>query len=417
MNGAAPTPSSQPGLTWPISVAQLITWGSIYYCFTLFIEPMEMELRLDRTTVSGALTVGLLVCGACSLFVGSLIDKGHARTIMTSGALLGGTLLAAWSYVETAFWLYAVWVAMGIALSATVYEPAFAVMVRAFGTNSRKGITAVTLFGGLATTIFIPLTHLLIDTYDWRTALLVLAAFNIFVTAPAYLFALRNDHEIKPRVAQTQSSREIVKGVMKTSSFWWLSIAFSTAYFAGAGLILHIIPMLSERGFTLDQAVYAAALYGPSMLVARIALGYLADNINIIAIGCLALCPVIFGLLFLELGPDTFLAIPIFVIALGAGNGILTLLKPMAVAQFYAPAIFGTINGAMTVPLYVLRAFAPAGLAFIWSFSNSYHTVIWFMIGLTLFSMAAFITGVMTCNTLPPIAASSAGLFPPEDSV
>lgn len=82
-------------LVWPLSLARLVSWGAIYYSFTLFLEPMEADLGFARTELTGALTLGLLISGISSLPVGALIDKGHARVLMTVASLIGSVLLLA----------------------------------------------------------------------------------------------------------------------------------------------------------------------------------------------------------------------------------------------------------------------------------------------------------------------------------
>ncbi len=385
-------------LTIPLSIGQLISWGSIYYCFTLFIEPMEMELHLGRTSVTGALTIGLLTCSLCSLLIGMLIDKGHGRSVMTSGALLGGLMLVAWSQISTVFWLYVVWAGMGVALSATLYEPAFAILVRHSRRNSNKGITFVTLVSGLASTLFIPLTHLLIDAFDWRIALLALAALNLLITTPLYYISLREQPPLHHQQPAQPSYRKVLQVAVSSPAFWFLSAGFSMAYFAGSGLIFHVIPMLTERGYALEHAVYAAALYGPSMLAARLGLSIFSENLRITTLGILAIFPVVLGLFVLAVGPYSLITIALFAFALGAGNGILAILKPMTVSQLFEKSAFGAINGAMTVPLYILRAFAPSSIAIIWTLSKSYNSVIWLIIGLLCIAFLLFLAGLISAK-------------------
>ena len=51
-------PGSNPGYNrrqvgW-LSLAQLITWGSVFYTFALLMEPVERELGLTRAQMAGA---------------------------------------------------------------------------------------------------------------------------------------------------------------------------------------------------------------------------------------------------------------------------------------------------------------------------------------------------------------------------
>ena len=106
--------------------------------------------------------------------VGRLIDLGYGRAIMTGGSVLAGVLLALWSQTDSYVAFLLIWFGLGMAMSAVLYEPAFAVLAGHLGLMTRRGITFMTLVAGFASTVFIPLTHLLIESYGWRGALLVL---------------------------------------------------------------------------------------------------------------------------------------------------------------------------------------------------------------------------------------------------
>ena len=88
---------------------------------------------------------------------------------------------------------YAGWVLAGLAMSATLYAPAFAAITGWAGTDVRRRIralTAVTLVAGLASTVFAPLTAWLLGLLDWRATYLVMAAL-VGATAAAHWWGLR----------------------------------------------------------------------------------------------------------------------------------------------------------------------------------------------------------------------------------
>ena len=84
-------------LIWALAIAQLVSWGSLYYSFSLFVVPMEAELGWSRTTLDGALSLGLLVAGLLAYPVGAWIDRHGGRAVMSLGSLSGAALLWAWS--------------------------------------------------------------------------------------------------------------------------------------------------------------------------------------------------------------------------------------------------------------------------------------------------------------------------------
>ncbi len=120
------------GLVGALAAAQLVSWGSIYYSFSLFVLPMQRELGWSRNAINGALSVGLLAAGAAAYPVGAWIDRSGGRRVMALGSALAAVLLAAWAEVDSVGLFYLVWFGLGLALAATLYEPVFAVITRLY---------------------------------------------------------------------------------------------------------------------------------------------------------------------------------------------------------------------------------------------------------------------------------------------
>ena len=174
-----------------LSLAQLISWGSVFYGFSLLMEPVEHELGLSRAESSLAFSLALLTEGLLAYPVGRWIDRGHERAVMTCGSLLAAACLVAHSMVSSLAGFYAVWIGLGVAMSGTLYSPAFAVMTRRFPGDFRRAIITLTFLGGLASTVFIPLTAWLIAAFGWRQALLGLAGLHLLVCTPLHALWLR----------------------------------------------------------------------------------------------------------------------------------------------------------------------------------------------------------------------------------
>lgn len=117
---------------------------------------MAQEFGLIKLEVYGAATVGLAAASLAAYPVGAAIDRGHGRMVMTLGSALAAFLLLAWSLLSAGWALYPVFAGIGLAQAMTLHEPAFAVVARRYGPEARSGITALTLWGGFASTVFVP---------------------------------------------------------------------------------------------------------------------------------------------------------------------------------------------------------------------------------------------------------------------
>ncbi|HEX9868317.1 MAG TPA: hypothetical protein VGC99_06915 [Candidatus Tectomicrobia bacterium] len=110
-------------MVWALAVAPVISWGSLYYAFSLFLVPRQASLGWSRPLLNGDLPLGLLSTGALALPVGAWIDRHGGRTVMTFGFLVGGLLLLAWAQVETPWAFYLTWALIGASLARCCTSP------------------------------------------------------------------------------------------------------------------------------------------------------------------------------------------------------------------------------------------------------------------------------------------------------
>lgn len=110
------SPDSPDGrrLVLLLGLAQTISWGTLYFAFTVFLAPMHDTLGWTRPFLAGGFSLGLLVWALCSFLVGRTLERWPARRVMGTGSVLAAASLLAWSRVggETAFLL--LWLPMGV---------------------------------------------------------------------------------------------------------------------------------------------------------------------------------------------------------------------------------------------------------------------------------------------------------------
>ncbi|MEU4326797.1 MFS transporter [Nonomuraea dietziae] len=152
---------------------------------------MAADLQAGTTQIAAALTTAILVAALCAPLVGRLLDAYGGRGLMSAGSALGTLAVLAWSRVDSLLQLYAVFVAIGVACSMVLYESAFAVIVSWFDGPARargraNALLALTVVAGFASSIFLPLTGLLVERHGWRQALVILALiYGVAAIPPA----------------------------------------------------------------------------------------------------------------------------------------------------------------------------------------------------------------------------------------
>ncbi|HEY0834085.1 MAG TPA: MFS transporter, partial [Azospirillum sp.] len=349
----APLPASRHGrrrFIAALGVGQIVSWGSLYYSFPMLAGPMAQEFGLTKPEVYGAATVGLVAASLAAYPVGAAIDRGGGRAVMAGGSALAALLLLVWSWIGGAGALYPLFIGIGLAQAMTLYEPAFAVVARRYGADARGGITALTLWGGFASTVFVPLIQLLLDHAGWRGALTALALFNLLLAAVPNLLFIDRGADAPAPAAAPMAGRHAVGWALKRPAVWGLAVAFTVYYGVFSGLTFHLYPLLLERGYDAATVVGAIAIIGPAQVAGRIAVWVFLRRRSIRVVGAVTVLGLPAALLLLVLLPPGFASLAAFAVVYGAANGIMTIVRGLAVPEMLTRAAYGAINGALAVP-------------------------------------------------------------------
>ncbi|MGH7279286.1 MAG: MFS transporter [Candidatus Rokuibacteriota bacterium] len=369
-----------------LSVTETVSWGIIYYGFPVFLGPMELQLEASRLAVTGAFSLGMAVSALAALPVGRWLDGRGPRAIMTAGSCLGVALLLAWSRVESLPALYLVWGLMGLAMAATLYEPAFAAVVSWFpGHHRDRALLVVTLAGGLASTIFMPISAWLLEWLGWRAALVALAAILAVLTVPLHAFALRQSphagrvRATSPREEGEQASVPLA-GALRTPTFWVLAAAFVISNFTTISVTVHLIPYLSDRGYSPAVAAIMIGWIGAAQLLGRVVFAPLAGRVGHRWMTAAIFVAQALGLVQLALATHMPTLVPMIVL-LGASNGMSTLARASSLAEIFGPRHYGSIGGAIALGANGARAVGPVGASLLQVMLGGYEPVFWLLSG------------------------------------
>lgn len=386
------TARNHPQLIGWLSLAQLISWGSVFYAFSLLLEPVERELGLSRAQSSLGFSLALLAEGLLAYPVGRLIDRGHERAVMTGGSLLLALCLALHSGISSMAGFYAVWLGLGAGLAATLYPPVFAVVIRRFPNDFRRAIITITFLGGLASTVFIPLTAWLIHAVGWRHALLVLAALHLLVCAPLHALVLRHAPPGQVHAAQ-QTTPPALKPHLLSAPFLLVGLFIVLLMGVTAALPAHMVSLLRENGLPETWVIAVPAAIGVLQVLGRLLLYFFEHHVDLHLANRLIPGLIPLGLLALLAAPwfggAQVAVVLLFVLLYGMGNGMLTIVKGTAVAEYVDRTQVASLNGALGVPMALGRAAAPWLLGLLWSPSGGYAAGLWLMLGLSLVGVAA----------------------------
>ncbi len=346
-----------------LGVAQIISWGSLFYAIGVLGAAMRSELGVSELYLFGAFTAGLIVSGTLAPAAGRAIDRRGGRFVLSLGTCLGALAMALLAVAPNPPVMVAGWLVAGASMAACLYDPAFATLSQHAGARYRRAVTAVTLFGGFASTVFWPLSHLLLEAWGWRAAFAIYAGMHLVICLPIHLLFIPRHSRI------TRAEDAVSEGSAAPPRFdvrlRWLTASFALATFVFGVIAVHLISLLTSAGLTPAQAVTVSMLVGPMQVAGRVIELGVSGRVRAVTVGLAAFALMLLALVALTSVEGFGVAAILFVVAYGCGNGVLTIVKgnlsraglyakAVAPASFSALLTFGlTRNGALATMMAI----------------------------------------------------------------
>jgi len=348
-----------------LGVTQILAWGILFYPPVLMMPLIAADRGWSLTFAMSGFSLALLVAGFAAPTIGGLIDRHGGHVVMAAGSLIGalGVVLLVHAQDRAAY--LAVWMLLGVAIAAGLYDPAFATLGRIFGAGARRPITALTLMGGFASTVSWPATQFFLGKTDWRGTYLIFAALLAFVAAPLHAFALprkRADHRHHADPNAPLPSAPLPPHGLP---FILVAAGFAIYAFVPSGLAAHLLAIFRREGIDANTVVLIGALFGPAQVAARLCEFIFARNLHPLVIAMGALSLMLGGFVLLAIAGFSIPAAIVFAIAFGAANGLITITRGAVPLALFGAAGYGRVLGRIAKPFQIMQAIAPLVLAFI----------------------------------------------------
>lgn len=377
-----------------LAFTQIVSWGSLYYAFAIVAPDIQRESGWDTGIVFGAFSWSLLVAGLAATPAGMLIDRHGGRVVMTCGSLLAGAGMIGLSITQSVALYFIAWSAIGAGMAMSLYEAAFATINREFAHNARKGISVLSLFGGLASTVFWPLTMALNNAFGWRDTLLIYGIVHLVLCMPLHL-TLHAGPRTTRTVIRTESDYTLRQAV-REPAFWKLAFAFAANIFVFSALSVHLIPLLQRFGHSLPTAVLVSTLIGPMQVAGRFGEMAFAARLMPQTVGKLVFAMLPAGLLALLLLGEHQFAVAAFCVLYGASNGVLTIVRGTVPQTLFGREHYGAISGALAGPSLLAKAGGPLAAAVFMQPGTPPGILLSMLLVIALLSLITFLAAVNT---------------------
>jgi MFS family permease len=336
-----------------LGIAQIISWGSLYYAIAVLGDSIERDLGVGTTLLFAAFTFSLLISGCAAPAVGRLMEAYGARAVLCAGSVMGTGALFMLASATGPVSLFLGTTAAGIAMAACLYDAGFMALNQIAGDAYRKSVTGLTLFGGFASTVSWPASQFLLGAIGWRHTLACYAALQLLVCLPLHALVLPSGG----RAGKSSIPDDPVSTALPDTA--WLAAAFALGSFVLSVLSVHLIGVFRSAGMAADEAVFVASLVGPMQVLGRLLEFGVGRKLAAVSVGTVAFVCMIMALaaVFLLDGPSplAFLVAALY----GISNGLMTIVRGVVPAELYGRQHYAALLGHMARPAFIARALAP----------------------------------------------------------
>jgi MFS family permease len=413
-------PSAAQGRPWPgdlyygwvlvltLGITTVISYGTSYYLFGVLVVPMGHDLGWSRAGMSGAYALGTVLAGLLGMPIGRLVDKYGARLLLSAGSLLSGLSLLGLAAVHTLWQFYLLWsVGLGLANALTFYPVSFTIVANWFDRRRGAAFALLTLLGGLASPIFVPLAGNLIPRIGWRASLVVMALLQLGLAVPLHAMVVRRRPEdlgLKPDGATGELSRRStpLSGItlhasLRLRAFWTLTGAYALEVFASNVILVHVVAFLIGRGYSGAWAAGIVGILGLASLPGRFLLNLLSDRVGPQPLLALCMASQGIGVLLLLHDPSTGWLIA-FVVVYGGAFGAISPLRAAVMADHVGRMAYGAIIALQGVPVAIAAGAGPFIAGWLYDRLHGYGLPFW------LSACAFLLSGVAVALAPPPPA-------------
>ncbi len=332
-----------------IGVLGLITicvYGAWYYAFGVLLDPIIADTGWNEAVLASSFSLGILGIGVGSLFGGRLLDRLGTRWVFGLAATVGGgALLAATMATNLALFVLFSSVGMGVFGALGFYHVTMAAVVRLHPEESGRAIAALTIWGALASPIYLPLAAWLVERHGWRTTsqLLVLSAIIMLIVGALSL----PRPEALPDLGPPPGLRAVAASAVSTAEARAFTVAVALIGVTISILLSYQVPIMSAAGLPLTTAATMAGVRGFSQLGGRLPLGFLLKRIEARTALFIALGAVTVGTLLLGLAGTVPVAL-LFAVVAGFGIGAYSPLQGIYAAELFDHRAIGATMGLYT---------------------------------------------------------------------
>ena len=332
-----------------LGLTQIMGYGTLLYSYAVLLPLMGDELGLGLSDVFGMLSIGFFFGGFSAILAGFAVDRIGGRWVMSLGSVASAGGLWGLSQVTGPIGLTVAILLTQMAAMFVLYDVAFASIAKLRpGQAAQSAISGITLFGGVASTIYWPLTLALSNLYGWQVTWQIHAASVLLICVPAHWFSLSAESRISAPLDICK--REPVtwpplQGPSRRPAMIWMVLSFTFSGYIMGALMSLWVSSVEALGHSAAVAVTAGALIGPAKTAGRFFELIFGRALHPLITSFISLGLMTLGFSILLGFGATFAGLMVFAVFYGMGDGIKTITMGTLPLALFGPEGFGARLG------------------------------------------------------------------------
>lgn len=352
--------SSTGPAVWLLAIGQTLIYAGCYYSFPALLPDLEAATGWDKSVLAFGPTLGFLIMAGLTVISGRLVDRGLGGEMLIWGPVGVAVGVAGLGFAVTPVQWYLCWALIGVAQAGCLYETCFSFLTRRLGDGARSAITKVTLVAGFAGTLAFPLGHWFGAAFGGQGGMLAFAAMPL-LAAPCNLIAVRSlRRRERAGVTLAPTPAGTLQRALRKPAFWMLAAVFLAIYLNHGVLLTYVLVLFADRGAAAGMAAVAAASIGPAQVAGRLVLLAAGGRVSTGQATRASVAGMVVASLMLWLAGFAPGLIFVFAMVQGGAIGVMSILRPVLIAEVLGREGFGVISGAVAVAPILAAAAAPS---------------------------------------------------------
>lgn len=364
-------PGAEEGLNhWAIALLGLVTivaYGSWYYAFGVLLDPIRLDTGWSEAHLALSFSIGTVSMGLASIFGGRVLDRFGGRTVLIIGGLGGGAALLATSLANSIVVFVICAAATMVFLGAfAFYHTTMASAVRIHPTNAGRAIAVLTIWGAFASAIYLPAAAFLVNRYEWRDTVRILAVVVVVVLVGAALLLPPAPSQIDGapdddgnKVDGRPPLMEVIKATVATPERRAFTVAVALGGLAMSTVLVYQVPTMTAAGLPLATAATMAGLRGFAQTFGRVPLTPIVTRLGSGRALVLAFSALTVGGGLLAFSGNVPVAL-LYAAITGFGIGAFSPLQGIKAEELYERETLGVTMGLYSTFLMVAGSAGPA---------------------------------------------------------